>query len=371
MKTMTMPSTLRNHVRRWLTLLVAGLLSCLRLAQAASYPAPAEGDYVMRDLAFANGEVLPELKLHYLTLGSPVRDETGMVTNAVLVLHGTGGRGSAFLTEQFAGTLFGPGQPLDAQRYYLILPDAIGTGKSSKPSDGLRARFPRYTYEDMVKAQYRLVQEHLRVGHLRLIIGTSMGCMHAWLWGEAYPDFMDALLPMACLPVAIAGRNRLQRRLMMDAIRNDPEYRNGDYEKQPRGLFIALEMNFIATASAEKLQRRAPTAQATDKLMEEAVRERLATIDANDYLFQWDSSRTYDPSPGLEKIRAKVVAINSADDEVNPPELGVMEREIGRVRDGRYILIPAGEKTIGHRTFYVTELWKSVLPELLETRVGR
>ena len=371
MKTITMPPTTRNQVRYWGTLLVACLLPCLRIAQAASYPAPAEGDYVMRDFAFASGEVLPELKLHYATLGSPVRDGSGMITNAVLLLHGTGGRGGAFLTEQFAGTLFGPGQPLDAQRYYLILPDAIGTGKSSKPSDGLRARFPHYTYEDMVKAQYRLLEEHLRVGHLRLIIGTSMGCMHAWLWAETYPGFMDALLPMACRPVPIAGRNRLQRRLMMDAIRNDPDYRNGNYEKQPRGLFVALEMNFIATASAEKLQRRAPTAQATDKLMEEAVRERLATTDANDYLYQWDASRTYDPSRDLEKIQAKVVAINSADDEVNPPELGVMEREIARMRDARYILIPAGEKTIGHRTFYVTDLWKAVLPEMLEPRSER
>jgi len=353
--------------------LLAGclLVLCAQMALAASYPAPAEGDYVMRDFAFASGEVLPELKLHYTTIGWPTLDGNGMVTNAVLLLHGTGGRGGAFLTEQFAGTLFGPGQPLDAQRYYLILPDAIGTGKSSKPSDGLRARFPHYTYEDMVNAQYRLGQEHLRVGHLRLIIGTSMGCMHAWMWGETYPDFVDALLPMACLPVPIAGRNRLQRRLMMDAIRNDPDYRNGNYETQPRGLFIALQMNFIATASAEKLQRRAPTAQATDKLMEEAVRERLATTDANDYLYQWDASRTYDPSRDLEKIRATVVAINSADDEANPPELGIMEREITRVRDGRFILIPAGEKTIGHRTFYVTELWKSVLPELLETRAER
>lgn len=355
----------RMQVGHWATSFVAILLSCFPIAQAASYPAPAEGDYVMRNFGFASGEVLPELKLHYTTIGSPAFDADGMVTNAVLLLHGTGGRGGAFLTEQFAGTLFGPGQPLDAQRYYLILPDAIGTGKSSKPSDGMRTRFPHYTYDDMVKAQYQLLQEHLRVSHLRLIIGTSMGCMHAWLWGETYPGFMDALLPMACLPVPIAGRNRLQRRLMMDAIRNDPDYRDGNYEKQPRGLFIALEMNFIATASAEKLQHRAPSAQATDRLMEEAVRERLATTDANDYLYQWDSSRTYDPSRQLENIQAKVVAINSADDEVNPPELGVMEREIARVRDGRYILIPAGEKTIGHRTFYVTELWRGVLPELL------
>jgi homoserine O-acetyltransferase len=343
------------------------LLSGVQLAQTASYPQPIEGDYVIRDFAFASGEVLPELKLHYTTIGSPVLDETGMVANAVLILHGTGGRGGVFLTDQFGGTLFGPGQPLDARRFYLILPDSIGAGKSSKPSDGLRTRFPHYAYEDMVRAQYQLVLDKLRVNHLRLILGTSMGCMHAWLWGETHPYFMDALLPMACLPAPIAGRNRMQRRLMMDAIRNDPEWRNGNYEKQPRGLVTALQMNFIATASAEKLQRRVPTPDATDKLLDDSVRERLATIDANDYLYQWDASRTYDPGPGLEKVRAQVVAINSADDEVNPPELGVMEREIARVRNGRYVLIPAGEKTIGHRTFYVTELWKVILPELLES----
>jgi homoserine O-acetyltransferase len=350
---------------RWL------LLSCAQLAHAASYPAPVEGDYVIRDFAFASGEVLPELKLHYTTIGSPVLDKTGLVTNAVLILHGTGGRGGVFLTEQFGGSLFGPGQPLDAQRYYLILPDSIGAGKSSKPSDGLRARFPHYTYEDMVRAQYQLVTDKLHVNHLRLILGASMGCMHAWMWAENYPQFMDALLPMACMPAPIAGRNRMQRRMIMDAIRNDPEWREGNYEKQPRGLVMALQINFIGTSNAEKLQRGAPTAAAADKLMDDWVRERLATTDANDYLYQWDASRTYDPSPALETIRAKVVAINSADDLVNPPELGILEREIARVRNGRYILIPAGEKTIGHRTFYITELWKAVLPELLEAHGER
>ena len=351
---------LRGRLSGWL------LLPCLQLAQAASYPAPVEGDYVIRDFHFASGETLPELRLHYTTIGSPTRDDAGVVANAVLILHGTAGRGSVFLTQQFAGSLFGAGQPLDAQRYYLILPDAIGAGKSSKPSDGLRTRFPRYAYDDMVRAQYQLVLDHLRVDHLRLILGASMGCMHAWMWGESYPYFMDALLPMACLPVEIAGRNRMQRRTIMDAIRTDPEWHNGNYEKQPRGLTTALQINFIGTASAEKLQRRAPAAGEADKLMDGWVRERLAITDANDYLYQWDASRTYDPGPGLEKIRAEVVAVNSADDPVNPPELGIMEREITRVRNGRYFLIPAGEKTIGHRTYLVTELWKVILPELIE-----
>jgi len=347
------------------------LLLAVAQAQAASYPQPQQGDYVIRDFAFASGEILPELKLHYTTIGSPAVDQTGVVTNAVLVLHGTGGSGGGFLTEQFAGTLFGPGQPLDAQRYYLILPDSIGAGKSSKPSDGLRGHFPRYTYDDMVRAQHLLVLDHLHVKHLRLILGTSMGGMHAWLWGGMYPDFMDALMPMACLPAPIAGRNRMQRRLITDAIRNDPEWRNGDYDKQPRGLISALQMNVISTASAEQLQRLAPNPSAADKLLDNLVNQRLASVDANDYLYQWDASRTYDPRPGLSKIQAEVVAVNSADDEVNPPELGVVEREIARVRHARYVLIPAGEKTIGHRTFYVTELWKALLPELLERSHGR
>jgi homoserine O-acetyltransferase len=349
----------RALLARWL------LLVFVPIVQAAAYPDPSEGDYLIRDFAFASGEVLPELKLHYTTIGSPVRDGTGVVANAVLVLHGTGGRGSGFLTDQFAGTLFGPGQPLDAQRFFIILPDSIGAGKSSKPSDGLRGRFPHYTYEDMVRAQYRLVLEGLGVNHLRLILGTSMGGMHAWLWAETYPYFMDALMPMACLPAPISGRNRMQRRLITDAIRNDPEWRNGDYDKQPRGLISALQMNFIATSSVQKLQQLGPNQVAADKLLDDWVRQRLAAVDANDYLYQWEASRTYNPSPGLGKIQAEVVAVNSADDEVNPPVLGVMEREIALVRHGRYVLIPAGEKTIGHRTFNVTELWKALLPELL------
>jgi len=357
---------------RFLTFLaLTPLLLAAAHAQAASYPEPQQGDFVIRDFAFASGEVLPELKLHYATIGSPALDATGAVTNAVLVLHGTGGSGGGFLTEQFAGTLFGPGQPLDAQRYYLIFPDSIGAGRSSKPSDGLRGRFPHYTYDDMVKAQYHLVLDHLHVNHLRLILGTSMGGMHAWLWGGMYPGFMDALMPMACLPAPIAGRNRMQRRLITDAIRNDPEWRNGDYDKQPRGLISALQMNVISTASAEQLQRLGPSPNAADNLLDKLVNQRLATVDANDYLYQWDSSRTYDPGPGLSKIQAEVVAVNSADDEVNPPELGIMEREIARVPRGRYVLIPAGEKTIGHRTFYVTELWKALLPELLQRPRGQ
>lgn len=335
-------------------------------ARAASYPDPVEGDHVIRDFSFASGEILAELRLHYRTLGVPKRDATGRVVNAVLLLHGTTGSGASFLTEPFAGTLFGPGQPLDASRYYLILPDSIGGGGSSKPSDGLRARFPHYTYEDMVRAQHRLVTEKLEVNHLRLIIGTSMGGMHSWLWAETYPLFMDAVLPMACLPAQIAGRNRFQRRLIMDAIRNDPEWQGGEYSKQPRGLISALQMGLIAGSSAQKLHARAPSTAAADALLDDWVRQRLPRTDANDYLYQFDASRTYDPGPALEKIVAKVVAVNSADDEINPPELGVMEREIARLRNGRYVLIPAGEKTIGHLTFNVTELWRLLLPELLE-----
>ena len=342
------------------------LLSLMSVGQAAPYPTPVEGDYVVRDFTFSTGETLAELKLHYTTIGSPQRDETGLVHNAILLIHGTTGRGANFLTEEFAGSLFGPGQPLDAEDWYIIVPDNLGAGDSSKPSDGLRTRFPRYTYDDMVRAQYRLLLEKLGVNHLRLIIGTSAGGMQTWLWGQMYPYFMDSLMPMACLPAPIAGRNRVQRRLITDAIRNDPQWRNGDYTQQPPGLTSALQMQFIANSSAGRLHREAPTTASADKMLDNWVQERLAKTDANDYLYQWDASRTYDPEPGLDKIRARVVAVNSADDEVNPPELGVMETEIARVRNGRYVLIPAGEKTRGHLTFYVTALWRILLPELLE-----
>ena len=324
------------------------------------------GDYVLRDFRFAGGEMLPELRLHYTTLGTPVRDAADRIVNAVLLLHGTGGRGTNFLRPQWADELYGPGQPLDISRYYLILPDDLGHGGSSKPSDGLHARFPHYTYDDMVVAQRRLLTEGLGVTHLRLIIGTSMGCMHAWMWAESDPDAMDAVLAMACLPVPVGGHNRMERRAIADAIRNDPQWRGGEYARQPPGLIAALQFAYITGSGARELYLAAPTGEAADELLEDTVRKNLAVTDANDYLYAWESSRGYDPSAGLGRIRAAVLAINSADDERNPPGLGVMEREIQRVPNARYVLIPTSDSTHGHRTFYYAALWKQHLAELLK-----
>ena len=334
-------------------------------ALAASYPQPVQGDYVIRNFEFAGGVVLPEITLHYFTVGTPTHDASGRVTNSVLLLHGTSGKGSNFLTDAFAGELFGTGQPLDAGRFYIIVPDNLGHGKSSKPSDGLRAKFPRYGYADMVSAQHRLLREGLGVGHLRLIVGTSMGGMHAWMWAVSEPDFMDAVLPMVCLPDQIAGRNRMERRLIVDAIRNDPEWNGGDYAKQPQGLITALRMVVIGAGSVKRFYLEAPTQEATDRLLDRQVQQRLQGADANDFLYAWEASRDYDPGPGLERIRAAVTAVNFQDDERNPPELGIMERAIKRVVRGKYVLVPAGERTRGHASFYDVGLWKSELEELL------
>ena len=334
-------------------------------ARAANYPQPVQGDYVIRNFAFAGGEVLPELKLHYFTLGNPTRDASGRVTNAVLLLHGTSGKGTNFLTDGFAGELFGTGQPLDAGRFYIIVPDNLGHGKSTKPSDGLRAKFPRYGYADMVAAQRRLVTDGLGVRHLRLIVGTSMGGMHAWMWAVNEPDFMDAVLPLVCLPDQIAGRNRMERRLIVDAIRNDPEWIGGDYATQPQGLITALRMVVIGAGSVKRFYLEAPTQEATDRLLDRQVQQRLQGADANDFVYAWEASRDYDPGPGLGRIRAAVTAVNFQDDERNPPELGIMERAIKRVARGKYVLVPAGERTRGHGSFYDAGLWKAELAELL------
>src|SRR5262249_52919392 len=324
---------------------------------AANYPAPAEGDFVVKDFRFQSGETLPELKLHYRTIGTPKKNAAGVVANAVLILHGTGGSGASLLRESFADILFGPGKLLDATEYYIILPDGIGHGRSSKPSDGLRARFPHYDYDDMVRAQYLLLTEKLGVNHLRLVMGTSMGGMHTWVWGETHPDFMDALVPLASLPVEIAGRNRMQRRMLMDAIRNDPEWKNGDYQTQPRGLVAAVYLLIVMGSSPLQMQKAAPTRDAADKLLEEMVQDALKRTDANDLLYQVDASRNYNPAPGLGKIKAPLLAINSADDEINPPELGIMEREIKQVAHGRFVLLPVSDKTYGHRTHSYAAVW--------------
>jgi homoserine O-acetyltransferase len=281
-------------------------------------------------------------------------------------MHGTGGNGRAFLSANFAGELFGKDQPLDATRYFIILPDAIGNGKSSKPSDGLRAKFPHYDYEDMVRAGYLLVKEGLGVDHLRLVTGTSMGGMHTWVWGYLYPDFMDALMPLASAPVEIAGRNRMFRAMIMQAILGDPEYRNGDYTQPPlNGLIAAQYALWMMTSSPMQLHKQNPTHERADAAVK-AIRERAARTDANDMLYYYDSSTTYNPSPHLQKIKAPLFAINSADDEVNPPELGILEREITKVAHGRYILIPTSEETRGHGTHSRAAVWKNYLMELLK-----
>jgi homoserine O-acetyltransferase len=284
----------------------------------------------------------------------------------VLILHGTGGSGTQFLTENFAGVLFGSGQLLDVARWYLILPDGIGHGGSSKPSDGRRAKFPRYTYDDMVEAQHRLLVEGLKVDHLRLVIGTSMGGMHAWVWGEKFPGFMDGLVPLACAPTQIAGRNRVMRKMITDDIRGDPEWRNGDYERQPRGLAAAIHVLLFMGSSPLQWHKSAPTRDAADRVLEEQMKTRLASTDANDLLYAVDASREYDPSADLDKIQAPVLAINSADDVVNPPELGLMERLIARVPKGRYVLIPRGPETRGHGTHSWPAVWQQHLKAFLE-----
>jgi homoserine O-acetyltransferase/O-succinyltransferase len=322
--------------------------------------AVSEGDFVVRDFHLASGETLPELRLHYRTVGKPGAP-------AVLVLHGTTGSGAQFLGDSFAGALFGPGQLLDAAKHFIVLPDGIGHGASSKPSDGLRARFPRYGYADMVEAQRRLVVEKLGINRLRLIIGTSMGCMHSWLWAESHPKLVDAVLALACLPVQIAGRNRILRQLAADAIRQDPAWNRGDYQQQPvRGLRGALEVLFFMGSAALPLQSQAPSRDAADRFAEEWVAKRLASSDANDFLYAFEASRDYDPSPRLEQVEAAVTAINSADDEVNPPELGILEREIRRVPRGKAIVLPVGPQTRGHGTHTNALAWKEHLAELLD-----
>jgi homoserine O-acetyltransferase len=325
-----------------------------------------EGDFIARDFRFRTGETLPALKLHYLTLGRPARDARGEVTNAVLILHGTGGTGRQFLARQFADVLFGPGAPLDTTRHYIILPDGIGHGRSSKPSDSLRTRFPHYGYDDMVEAHHRLVTEHLGVRHLRLVMGTSMGGMHTWVWGETYPDFMDALMPLACQPVAIVGRNRLWRAMLMDAIRSDPDWQGGAYTSQPRaGLRTAIDLLLLAGSAPLQMQKNLASRDSADRYLQSQLGTRMATLDANDLLYQVDASRDYDPSPGLESITAPVMFVNSADDFINPPELGIAEREIRRVKRGRFVLLPISDQTRGHGTHTWGALWKPHLEQLL------
>jgi homoserine O-acetyltransferase/O-succinyltransferase len=331
------------------------------------YPAPVEGDHVIKDFRFRSGETLPELSIHYRTIGTLKTNSSGVAENAVLIGHGTGGAGTQFLSPQFGNVLFGPGQLLDATKYFIILADGIGHGRSSKPSDGLHAKFPHYTYDDMVAAQYELLTKKLGVNHLRLVMGTSMGGMHSWVWGETYPDFMDALMPLASLPVEIAGRNRIWRKMAMDAIRNDPEWQGGEYKTQPvRALIAAQNLLLLVGSAPLQWQKQAPTRDTADKFYEDRVKAAVARLDANDLLYQIDSSREYNPAPKLEAIKAPLVAVNSADDFINPPELGIIEREIKRVKRGRFIMIPISDQTRGHGTHTIATIWQGYLKELLD-----
>jgi homoserine O-acetyltransferase len=347
------------------------ILSCLILlltlagARAADYPAPVEGDFHLKNFQFASGEKLAELRIHYRTVGTPKRDARGVVNNAVLITHGTGGSGAQFLRPEFAGELFGPGGVLDAARYYIILSDGIGHGQSSKPSDGLRARFPHYGYNDMVDAQRRLLEEGLGVHHLRLVMGTSMGGMQSWVWGERHPLFMDALMPLASVPAQISGRNRVWRRVVIDAIRNDPEWKGGDYTTQPGGLRVGQQMLYLMSSNTMQRQAQLPTLAAADAALDSYVANGMKSADANDLMYQLQASQDYDPAPGLEKIVAPLIAVNSADDLINPPQLLILETEIKRVKRGSAVVLPYTDATRGHGSHTMAALWKQHLQQLL------
>ena len=334
-------------------------------AQNASTAPGAVGDHLVRGFKFASGETLPALRLHYRTLGQPRRDASGVVRNAVLIMHGTTGSGGQFLSPVFAKELYGAGQPLDTTVYYVILPDGIGHGLSSRPSDGLHARFPHYDYDDMVEADHRLLTEKLGVTHLRLVMGTSMGGMHSWVWAERYPDFMDGVVPLASVPAQIAGRNRMIRRMAMDDIRNDPQWKHGEYTSPPPGLRSALQLLYMMSSAPLVQQREAPTRDSADAIISRFLDGRMRTVDANDFLYAFDSSRDYDPSPLLGRITAPLLAINSADDQVNPPELGIIERLISRVPNGRFIMLPISAATRGHGTHTVAAVWKEPFAKFL------
>ncbi|MDT8069368.1 MAG: alpha/beta fold hydrolase [Terriglobia bacterium] len=355
-----------KHSVRFCAVFVFLLFALTALAQQPAVPKPTEGEFTLHNFHFQSGETLPNLRIHYYALGKPVKDSEGKTKNAVLILHGTTGSGRQFLNTIFAGVLFGPGQLLDVSRYYVILVDNIGHGKSSKPSDGMHAHFPRYDYDDMVKAQHDLLVDGLGVNHLRLVMGTSMGCMHSFVWGETYPEFMDALMPLACLPVQIAGRNRIWRQMTIDGIRSDPEWKDGDYTTEPRaGLQLAADFLLIAGSAPRVMQKNLPTRDQADQYLEKFYQRVIPTLDANDFLYAVDSSRNYDPSPDLDKIVAPLMWINSADDFINPPELGIAEQEVKKIKKGKFVLLPISDKTHGHGTHTDAAVWQEYLKELL------
>ena len=351
------------------------LLALTLVAAAATLPAqqqPAtkwpiiDANYTIANFKFGTGETLPELRLNYITLGTPHRDAQGHTDNAVLLLHGTGGQASTLLNPIFADVLFGPGQPLDITKYYLILPADIGHGKSSKPSDGLHMRFPQYDYDDMVRSQHQMLVEGLHVDHLRLILGTSMGCMQSFVWGETYPGFMDALAPFACQAVALAGRNREWRYMAIKAIKSDPAWMKGEYKSEPTvGLSFALDLNLIAGGAPLQLQKNYPTRESVEKYVDQSIARSVTSTDANDYLFYVNASRNYDPSAHLDRIQVPLLWINSADDFINPPELGLAQQQIKQIPKGRFILLPITDQTRGHGTHTVAAIWKDYLIQLM------
>ena len=346
----------------------AALLLALHAnAAEPAYPEPVEGDFVAKDFAFDSGETLDELRIHYRTIGELEHDAEGRATNAVLIMHGTTGSGASFLSDHFAGVAFAPGGVLDAEKYFIILPDGIGHGQSSKPSDGMRMAFPKYNYDDMVRAQYLLLTEGLGIDHLRLVMGTSMGGMQSWVWGYTYPDFMDAIMPLASLPVEIAGRNRMQRKMIMDAIMADPAWDGGNYKEKPMlGLTAAVYPLIFMVSSPLQYQLQAPTREASEEMLQALVDRYTTYLEPNDTIYAFDASRDYNPAPHLEKITAPVVAINSADDQVNPPELGILKREIKKVPNGEAIVLPITEETRGHGTHSRPAIWGEHLKALLD-----
>jgi homoserine O-acetyltransferase len=350
-----------------LRLLIAAFLTAIASCAfaATDWPNQREGDAMLKDFRFASGETLPELKLHYLTLGTPRRDAAGTIVNAVLLLHGTSGTSKNWLQPSLADQLFAPGAPLDAGQYFIVIPDGIGRGGSSKPSDGLRMKFPHYRYVDMVIATHRLLTEHLGIAHVRLVLGTSMGGMHSWMWGEMYPDFMDGLVPIASQPIAISGRNWMYRRIGIEAIRHDPDWKDGNYEKNPTHYVYAAPIAALMTESAVHYQQVAPSRAAMDELYAKLV-EGAKKLDANNQLYAIEAVMDYDPSKDLDKIKAKVLAINFADDEVNPPELGVVEPAIRRIPGARFVLVPASDRTHGHYTYNLAALWKQHLVDFMK-----
>jgi homoserine O-acetyltransferase/O-succinyltransferase len=350
-----------------LAFLLTTVTLCPAQTAANAGPAPREGDFVIHNFHFQSGETLADVKMHYTTFGTPLKDASGRTTNAVLILHGTSGSGRQFLRPIFADVLFKPGQLLDASKYYLIIPDNIGHGKSSKPSDGMHAHFPQYDYADMVALQHELIEKGLGVNHLRLVLGTSMGCMHSFMWGEAYPNEVDALMPIACLPVEIAGRNRIWRKMVIDGIRNDPQWKNGEYTSEPPlALQISADFLLLIGSSPLHMQQDLPTREAADRYLDETIKRSTADMDATDFLYAVSASRDYDPSAKLASIKAPLMFVNSADDLINPPELGIAEREIKKIKNGRFILLPISDQTHGHGTHTWAEAWQQYLRELLE-----